>query len=68
MVLKLYAVSDGPTSLSVRQLLHQLQIPFELISVDYNKGEHMTEDYAKVIINYTHYVSKIFNKTSSVLF
>ncbi|CAG9579933.1 unnamed protein product [Danaus chrysippus] len=48
MVLKLYAVSDGPPSLSVRQLLHQLEIPFELINVDYGKGEHMTADYAKM--------------------
>lgn len=46
MVLKLYAVSDGPPSLSVRQALTYLEIPFELISVDYGKGEHMTTEYA----------------------
>ncbi|CAG9787347.1 unnamed protein product [Diatraea saccharalis] len=46
MVLKLYAVSDGPPSLAVRQALAQLQIPFELISVDYGAGEHMTPQYA----------------------
>ncbi|XP_072929344.1 glutathione S-transferase 1-1 [Epargyreus clarus] len=46
MVLKLYAVSDGPPSLSVRQALAQLEIPFQLIPVDYGKGEHMTEEYA----------------------
>ncbi|KAG6441744.1 hypothetical protein O3G_MSEX001955 [Manduca sexta] len=46
MVLKLYAVSDGPPSLSVRQTLTQLEIPFELINVDFGKGEHMTAEYA----------------------
>lgn len=48
MVLKLYAVSDGPPSLSVRQALTFLEIPFELINVDYGAGEHMTPEYAQV--------------------
>lgn len=48
MVLKLYAVSDGPPSLSVRQALKYLDVPFELINVDYGKGEHMTPEYARV--------------------
>ncbi|CAH2040329.1 unnamed protein product, partial [Iphiclides podalirius] len=46
MVMKLYAVSDGPPSLSVRQALAKLKIPFELVNVDYSKGEHMTAEYA----------------------
>nr|AWX68896.1 glutathione S-transferase unclassified 1 [Heortia vitessoides] len=46
MVLKLYAVSDGPPSLSVRQALTHLDIPFELISVDFGAGDHMTPEYA----------------------
>ncbi|KAJ0177684.1 hypothetical protein K1T71_006557 [Dendrolimus kikuchii] len=46
MVIKLYAVSDGPPSMSVRQALAHLDIPFELINVDYGKGEHMTPEYA----------------------
>ncbi|XP_063827577.1 glutathione S-transferase 1-1 [Ostrinia nubilalis] len=46
MVLKLYGVSDGPPSLSVRQALTHLQIPFELVSVDFGAGDHMTPEYA----------------------
>lgn len=46
--MKLYGVSDGPPSLAVRMALKALDIPFELISVDFIKGEHMTDDYAKV--------------------
>nr|WGO51748.1 glutathione S-transferase unclassified 1 [Ectropis grisescens] len=48
MVLKLYAVSDGPPSLAVRQTLAALDVPFELINVDFGKGDHMTEEYAKM--------------------
>lgn len=47
--MKLYSVSDGPPSLSVRQTLAKLKIPYELINVDFGKGEHMTDDYAKVL-------------------
>lgn len=48
MVMKLYAVSDGPPSLSVRQAFAKLMLPFELVNVDYGKGEHMTAEYALV--------------------
>jgi len=48
MVLKIYGVSDGPPSLSVRMTLKALDIPFELVPVDFNKGEHLTEAYAKL--------------------
>lgn len=47
--MKLYAVSDGPPSLAVRMVLHALNIPYELVNIDFIAGEHMTEEYAKVI-------------------
>lgn len=46
--MKLYSVSDGPPSLAVRQALKFLNIPFELINVDFGAGDHMTDEYAKV--------------------
>lgn len=46
--MKLYSVADGPPSLAVRMTLKHLNIPFELIDVNFNIGEHLTEDYAKV--------------------
>lgn len=46
--MKLYAVSDGPPSLAVRMALKALDIPFELVDVDFIAMEHMTDDYAKV--------------------
>ena len=46
--MKLYSVSDGPPSLAVRMAFKQLNIPFELVNVDFGLGEHMTEEYAKM--------------------
>lgn len=46
--MKLYAVSDGPPSLACRMVLKALKIPFELVNVNFNIGEHLTEEYAKV--------------------
>lgn len=46
--MKIYAVSDGPPSLAVRMALKALEIPHEHIPVDFGKGEHMTEEYAKM--------------------
>uniref|UniRef100_A0A182NX43 glutathione transferase n=1 Tax=Anopheles dirus TaxID=7168 RepID=A0A182NX43_9DIPT len=46
--MKLYAVSDGPPSLAVRMALEALNIPYEHVSVDYGKAEHLTEEYAKM--------------------
>lgn len=46
--MKLYAVSDGPPSLACRMVLKALNIPFDLVNVNYNVGEHLTEEYAKV--------------------
>ncbi|CAB3235417.1 unnamed protein product [Arctia plantaginis] len=48
MVLKLYSLADGPPSLSCRQTLAALDIPFELVDVNFYSGEHMTEEYAKL--------------------
>lgn len=47
--MKLYGVSDGPPSLAVRMTLAALEIPFELKPVDFIVGEHMTDEYAKVM-------------------
>ncbi|XP_067648293.1 glutathione S-transferase 1-1 isoform X2 [Eurosta solidaginis] len=48
MTMKLYAVSDGPPSLAVRMVFQTLNIPYELIDVDFIAGEHMTAEYAKM--------------------
>lgn len=46
--MKLYSVSDGPPSLACRMLLKALKIDYELIEVDFGKGEHMTKEYEEV--------------------
>lgn len=46
--MKLYVVCDGPPSLAVRMALKALNIPYDLVDVDYIAMEHMTDDYAKV--------------------
>jgi len=46
--MKLYSVSDGPPSLACQQLLKALDIKYELINMDFGKGEHMTKEYEKV--------------------
>lgn len=46
--MKLYSVEDGPPSLSCRMTFKYLNIPFELVDVNYNVGAHLTEDYAKL--------------------
>lgn len=48
--MKLYAVSDGPPSLACRMTFAHLNVPFELVDVNFNVGAHLTEDYAKVNI------------------
>lgn len=47
--MKLYSVEDGPPSLACRMAFKYLNVPFELVDVIYNVGEHLTEEYAKVI-------------------
>ena len=46
--MKLYSVSDGPPSLACQQLLKALDIKYELVNVNFGKGDHMTEEYEKV--------------------
>lgn len=46
--MKLYAVSDGPPSLACRMVLKALNIEFELVPVNFNIGEHLTDEYFKV--------------------
>lgn len=65
--MKIYAVSDGPPSLAVRMALKALDIAHEHIPVDYGKGEHMTEDYAKVSRNSRKSSIELF-KTSLIIF
>lgn len=53
MVLTLYAVSDGPPSLAVRMGLKLMNIvDYKLVNINFNNGEHLTEDYAKVRANF----------------
>lgn len=47
-IMKLYSVSDGPPSLSCRMVLKALDVPFDLVPVNFNTGEHLTENYHKV--------------------
>lgn len=54
--MKLYTVCDGPPSLACRMVLKALNIPFELVDVNYNIGEHLTDDYAKV--NFVHSLTR----------
>lgn len=58
--MKLYHVIDGPPSLAVRMTLKALNLPHELIDVNYNEGEHLTDEYAKVILR-----RKKYNENSS---
>ncbi|CRL06414.1 CLUMA_CG019465, isoform A [Clunio marinus] len=46
--MKLYSVCDGPPSTACRMTLKHLKIPFELVEVNFNVGEHLTEDYGKL--------------------
>ncbi|XP_018564199.1 glutathione S-transferase 1-1 [Anoplophora glabripennis] len=47
MPLTLYAVSDGPPSLAVRQALKYLELEHTLVNVDFGRGDHMTDEYAQ---------------------
>lgn len=46
--MKLYGVSDGPPSFACRMVLKALDINYELVPVNYNVGEHLTDEYFKV--------------------
>lgn len=49
MVITLHAVSDGPPSLAVRMGLKLMNIDYKLVNVSFNDGEHLTDEYAKVL-------------------
>lgn len=46
--MKLYSLDDGPPSVAVRMVFKALDLPYEDVPVDYNRGEHLGDDYAKV--------------------
>lgn len=46
--MKLYALDDGPPSIAVRMVLKALDLACENVPVDYNRGEHLRDEYAKV--------------------
>lgn len=46
--MKLYSLDDGPPSISVRMVLKALNLEWENVAVDYNSGEHLGDEYAKV--------------------
>lgn len=46
--MKLYALLDGPPSIAVRMVLKALDLPYDLIGMDYSRGEHLREIYSKV--------------------
>lgn len=48
--MKLYSISDGPPSCACRLLLKALNIKYELIEVQMEKGAHLTKDYEDVRI------------------
>lgn len=57
MPLTLYAVSDGPPSLAVRQALKYLNLEYNHINVDFGLGEHMTDDFEKVSKSIKHIIN-----------
>lgn len=54
MTLKLYIVTDGPPSLAVMQALKYLDLECDLIKVNFGACEHMTQEFAEVILRYFH--------------
>ncbi|KAF4519632.1 hypothetical protein B566_EDAN003800 [Ephemera danica] len=48
MPLKLYYISDSPPATAVKMTLTALNVPHTIVDVDYMKGEHTTEAYAKL--------------------
>lgn len=45
MVLKLYGSPMSTCTKRVAVVLHEKQVPFEMIPVDYAKGEHKSPEY-----------------------
>lgn len=48
MPLVLYSVSDSPPTTAVKLVLAALKVPHTVVDIDFMKGEHTTEEYAKV--------------------
>lgn len=48
MPLTLYYLTDGPPSAACRMLLKAMKIDCNLVKMDFLKGDHLTEEYAKV--------------------
>lgn len=46
--MKLYSLDDGPLSLACRIVLKALNLEWKNIPLDYNSGEHLAGEYAKV--------------------
>lgn len=72
--MKLYALLDGPPSIAVRMVFKALDIPYELVGVDYQRGEHLKGHYAQVkfyliyIANRKFFSIIIFLGTNSSIF
>ncbi|KAI4459419.1 glutathione s transferase d10 isoform a-related [Holotrichia oblita] len=47
MPLTLYYLTDGPPSVACRMLLKAMKIDCNLVKMDFLKGDHLTEEYAK---------------------
>jgi glutathione S-transferase len=47
MVLKLYGFAQSTCMRTVGTTLHEKEIPFEFIPIDYSKGEHKSPEYLK---------------------
>jgi glutathione S-transferase len=48
MPLKLYSVSNSPPAMAVKMTLVALNVPHTIIPIDFEKGEHRTDEYALV--------------------
>lgn len=46
--MKLYALLDGPPSIAVRMAFKALDLSYELVGMDYKRGEHLKGHYAQV--------------------
>lgn len=46
--MKLYALLDGPPSIAVRMVFKALDLSYELVGMDYKRGEHLKGHYAQV--------------------
>ena len=67
MVLKLYGSPFSTCTKRVAVVLHEKQVPFELIPVDYAKGEHKTPEFLeKQPFGQMPYIVSVFNLTGDL--